>query len=471
MIGKPLIRKHRLAARLALYSSPLVLVGLAWGFIRLAGNLGLDMSWSGVDHSELESVRLFQEYLRIDTSYPEGNEILGAEFLARQLEAAGIEAHVERLGERNANLWAVLEGAQHQALVLHHHIDVEPVRNLEGWRHPPFSGALDPPFVYGRGAFDMKSIGIAQLMVTLELQRSGKPLERSLIFLATGDEERDSRMGTQRLLREHPQLAARFGTVLTEGGAVEAVAVSAAKYWGTDFFQKRFVDVWVCDSSRSRLEDLRTEVHGRAGRPRLPSPPVAAFFERYSASRDNPSFRRLLRRPEVMVRDFDFLFLPENVKSMLRDEVVAFPVEPDPEGGFQVRLILHLLPDSDFEDAFARLLADSLVGFSYSVDEQHGKVGPSPLGHPVFQTIEELMAEAVPEVDHGPLFLPWTATDARFFRGLGIPTYGFSPFWIVSGDAMKMKGQNERMPTPPFVEGVELYRRLVERLVLGSGAG
>ena len=59
----------------------------------------------------------------------------------------------------------------------------------------------------------------------------------------------------------------------------------------------------------------------------------------------------------------------------------------------------------------------------------------------------------------------WVATDARFFREAGIPSYGFSPFLILSSDSMKMKGKNERMAAPSFVAGVELYRGLVEQLV------
>ena len=110
-------------------------------------------------------------------------------------------------------------------------------------------------------------------------------------------------------------------------------------------------------------------------------------------------------------------------------------------------------------------MADSLWSFEYQVDVPHEPVAPSPLDHPVFRAIDDYMGEILPEVTHGPLFLPWVATDSRFFRQQGIPSYGFSPFWIVSSDTIKMKGRNERMAAPPFLEGVERYRKLIERLV------
>ena len=431
-----------------------------------AGRLDPDMSWHGVDFSKHEPVRLFREYLAIDTSYPDGNEIPAAELLARQLEAEGIETHLERLGSRNANLWAVIEGEDPQALVLHSHIDVEPAPEPEKWRHPPFGGVLEPPFIYGRGAFDMKSLGIAQLMSVLELKRSGQPLRRSLIFLATGDEERFSRLGTRWMIRHHPDLIARFYAVLTEGGAVEATDLTAVKYWGTEFGQKRFIDIWVCDERRGRLEALREEILAHSAPARPPSGQIARFLATYSSSRDNPLFRSLLAQPETMLLDADFQSLPPYLKAMIRNEIVAFPVTESPEGGYVMRLILHLLPDADLEEAWQELLPDGLSSYSYSVEIPHEPVVASPLEHPVFQTIQEYMGDVLPEITHGPLFLPWVATDARFFRQQGIPSYGYSPFWIVSSDTIRMKGRNERIPAGPFLDGVERYRELVKRLVL-----
>lgn len=466
MLSKPLVQTHRRRARVLLYLSPVVLGFTVWGLSRILGRLDPDMSWRGRDFSKYEAVQLFQEYLRFDTSYPDGNEIPGAEYLARRLEAEGIEAHVERLGSRNANLWAVVEGEDPQALVLHNHIDVEPAPQAEKWRHPPFDGVLEAPFIYGRGAFDMKSVAIAQLVSVLEVKRSGRPLRRSLMFLATGDEERFSQLGTRWLVRQHPELLARFYAVLTEGGAVEATDLTSVKYWGTEFGQKRFVDVWVCSGQRERLEALREELFGTAGPPGPPHDEVARFLAAYSSSRDNPQFRRLLSQPETMLEHADFDSLPPYLKAMTRNELVAFPVEQDPGGGYTLRLILHLLTDADLDVAWDQLLGDALSGFDYTLDVPHGKVAPSPIDHPVFQAIDEHMHDILPRITHGPLFLPWVATDARFFRQQGIPAYGYSPFWIISSDTIRMKGQNERMAAIPFLEGVERYRQLVEKLVL-----
>ncbi|MEO1366804.1 MAG: M20/M25/M40 family metallo-hydrolase, partial [Acidobacteriota bacterium] len=361
---KDLIQRNKTRARVVLYASPVLFLAILTFIIRNPPTADPKREWSEVDFLEFEAVRIFQEYLRIDTSYPDGSEIAGAEFLASIFEAEGIDVYVERLGERSANLWAELPGADPRALVLHHHIDVIPAGQPEEWRFGAFSGDIDLPFIYGRGAFDMKSVAVAQLMAMLDLARSGTRLERSLMFLATSEEERDSYLGTQRLLKLHPELRKRMWGVLTEGGAIEAVTVEDARYWGTEFNQKHFVDIWVCGSDRERLEDLRRQLHKRRTDRRM-TPALEEFFRHYGPTRDRPETREVMANPREMLerirtfpRDIDVTVVPPNIEDMMRARVVAFGVEDDPEGGYLVRIILHLQSDQLYEEVWDELIGD-----------------------------------------------------------------------------------------------------------------
>ena len=48
---------------------------------------------------------------------------------------------------------------------------------------------------------------------------------------------------------------------------------------------------------------------------------------------------------------------------------------------------------------------------------------------PIFDVIDELMKESYPTIPHGPIYIPWSATDARFFRIRGIPGHvGPAPY-------------------------------------------
>ena len=473
-LKRKLVHRHKKLARALLYLAPLVLWFTAAPAIREMSDLGIDNPWSKIDYDEFESFRLLREFIRIDSSYPDGNEIPAVEFLADQLEREGIEAQIQRIGERNANLWATLHGEDPRPLVLHQHVDVDPVLTPNRWQAPPFAAEYRKPYLIGRGAFDMKSVGIAQLMAVLKLRRSGAQLNRSVMILATGDEERDSYLGTQLVLAQHPEWAEQFWAVLTEGGAVEARSSEEVKYWGTEFQQKRFVSVWVCSSDRGRLEEVREDLGVRSGERRM-TEAARLFFPRYGPSRAREITRDLLSDPDRLLekirafpRDLEVPEFPPILEAQVRDQLYPFPVEKAPGGGYRFQAILHLLPDSEFETVYEELIGDELDGFTTSIDNFNDKVPASPIDHPVFLAIDEGIKGHYPGVDHGPLFVPWSATDARYFRQAGIPSYGFSPFLLVSRDNQSSKGANERIAAPAFIDGVRLYEDVVERLVVAD---
>lgn len=472
MLRKRLIQRHKTLARVLLYATPLLIAGALWAMVassRRGVDIGIDSSWLTEDYESIEVVQLFQEYLRIDTSFPGGNEIPAAEFLARHFEAEGIPVWIERIGERNANLWAILEGEDPAALVLHNHFDVDPLYDLDRWTHPPFGGVIEPPWIYGRGAFDMKSLTIAQLQAMLDLKRSGARLERSVIFLATGDEESgDSQLGAQWFIQQHPDLVDRFWGLLTEGGAVEAITLEDVRYWGTEFCQKRFIEVYVCDARADRLQGLRQDLLTLSdwlARPQIPDP-IRDFLKIYGATRGFEDFRAMMQAPESLLEDGASVFLPPRLKSSVRNELAPFPVVESPDGDHRLRVILHLMPGESLEGIWSEMRLDELLsGFTYTLDESHADGGCSDPEHPLFRGIDAFMKEHHPQWEHGPLLVPKSATDARFFRVAGVPSYGYSPFLILSTDSTKMTGPNERMPLPPFIEGVERYQDLVRHLV------
>jgi acetylornithine deacetylase/succinyl-diaminopimelate desuccinylase-like protein len=470
---------RRRSARAALWTTmAVVAVATAGAGLWLRGATApvRAFDWNRVDYAALPEVQLLQRYIALDTSDPDGDTLAGAELLAGELRRrAGIEAVIEPVGPHQANLWAVLPGDDPSALVLHHHIDVDPIIDLARWEHPPFGGEIDGPWIYGRGAFDMKSVAVAQLEAFIALANRGRRPSRTVILLATTGEETGSDLGTKWVLREHPELVSRFGVVLTEGGAVEGRSPEEVKYWGTETAQRRLLEVTVCDESRQRLESLRREIldSGRSGGRLRLAPEVAAFLERYAATRDRPDLRRWLADPARLLLDLRaFERQSPYLKSMFRDEALPNPVERAPGGGFRLRVYLLLLPGSDAAEAMAALLPPwRLHGLAVTVYDEGAALHGSPPDHPVMTEIGSVIHRRYPGVVAGPLFLPSTRTDARFLRTRGIPAYGFSPFMVLTPEVLllaRFGTANERIALPGFVEGVEIYRELVERL---AGAG
>ncbi len=460
-------RKIRLGTAAATAALMLLLVVGAW-IARRVAILNLDRSWTEVEWAALPEVRMLQEYVRVDTSPTTGSELAGARFLAQQLEAAGLETHIERLGERGANLWAILEGRRKEALVLHNHIDVYPAEDTDEWKHPPFAGVIDPPHLWGRGAFDMKSVSVAQVQALLALVASGRQPERSVIFLATGSEEVGSELGTRWVLARHPELVGRFWAVLTEGGIVEPVTREKIKYWGVEFAHKRIAEAWVCSQRREPLETLfeYLEEHRGSADATLTAE-VATFADHYAPSRQHRGYRRRLADLAATVdHPARAAELPPYLDAMLRNEVVPLPVQEDPGGGYRMKLVLRLLPGVELDSALPELLPGWVThGLALTVLPARGSAQGSPLDHPAYTGLIEALEEAYPNALVGPYFLPWNATDSRFFRAAGIPSYGFSPFLIFTTDTFRVDATNERIGLPGFVDGVALYIQAVERLV------
>ncbi len=467
-------RIRRASARTALYIALAVVtavLALLVVWLRAAVRLEPLADWSKVDYGALPEVQLLQRYVAIDTSLPDGDPTAGAEFLADLLRAGGVEPTVERLDAKSSNLWAILEGDDPQAVVLHHHIDVDPIRRAEYWIHPPFAGEIDGPWIYGRGTFDMKSVAVAQIEAFLGLARSGKHLSRSVILLATSGEETGSDLGMKWVLHRHPELVGRFWAVLTEGGAVEGRSPEEVKYWGTEVVQNRLLVVTVCGDGRPRLEALRGELlaSGRGFGDLTVAPEVAAFLDRYAPARDRAELRRLLADPRALIRDLpDFRRQPAYIQSMFRNEAVPFPVEEAAGGGFEMKVYLHLLPGADPDRALAELIPPwRLHGLTATVYDEGGADHGSPIDHPVMVAISEVVGARYPRVPMGPLFLPWTLTDSRFVRAAGIPSYGFSPFMVLTPEVLRVVQAdtvNERIALPGFVDGVALYGELLDRL-------
>jgi acetylornithine deacetylase/succinyl-diaminopimelate desuccinylase-like protein len=465
-------RRRRRAARIALYGSLVLVAGFAWaGVSYLTRPLQTRPAeqWLSRDFLSLPEVKLLQEYVRIDTSEETGDELAGARFLARQFAAAGIPTRIDQVGPRKANLYAWLDGEDPHPLVLHNHIDVSAVEPKD-WFVPPFDAVIELPWIYGRGVFDMKSVAIAQMLAMIELKKSGKPLQRSVLFLATSSEERGSRLGVRRLIQMHPGMVRNFWAVLTEGGVVETRARDDIKFWGTEFAQKHYADLVVCSDNREQLEGLRQMLKdiGPTETDLHLTPELRAVLKTYGATRDRDDLRDLLENPEEVLSDIAaFRKLPDYVRPMFRNEAVPFLVREAPGGGYQMIIKLQLLPGYGVESVRQKLVPDwMLFGLTYQVDEPPPPArGSSPLDHPVFEEIQETLSDQYPGIPAGPYFLAWTATDARFFRTLDVPVYGFSPFLVMNTDTLSVDKANERFAIPGFVDGVELYAKLVRRLV------
>lgn len=188
-----------------------------------------------------ETARHLQAYLRLETVNPPGNEGLAVDFLAGLLHREGIETLRLISPEGRPSLYARVKSGRPDAdaLVLMHHMDVVPAG--PGWSVDPFGGEVRDDRLWGRGALDIKSLGLAQLEAFVDLHRrmkAGEELVRDVVYLAVADEERGGGQGTRFVLERHGDLLGPIYAVINEGGSNRTV--NGRSLWtGIEISQKR----------------------------------------------------------------------------------------------------------------------------------------------------------------------------------------------------------------------------------------
>jgi acetylornithine deacetylase/succinyl-diaminopimelate desuccinylase-like protein len=166
---------------------------------------------------EAEALDTLQRYVRIDTSVPPGDVTKAADFLQGILEREGIPVKRYESGPGRTIVLARLKGSgPAKPLLLLHHMDVVPVDRAR-WSRDPFGAEIAEGKLWGRGAFDMKGAGVAQLYAFLALKRQRVPLARDVLLMAVPDEEIGGALGATWML-EHHLVDFEPEYILDEGG-------------------------------------------------------------------------------------------------------------------------------------------------------------------------------------------------------------------------------------------------------------
>src|SRR5688500_16232863 len=181
------------------------------------------------------AVELMQQYLRINTSNPPGNEIEAARFFKKIFDQHGIENEIFEYKPGRANIIARLKGnGSKRPIILLSHTDVVTAEPAS-WQVDPFSGVIKNGSIWGRGALDMKGEGLFHLMTMILLKQEGASLSRDVIFLGTADEEVDDEgslwmiANKAHLFKDAEYLLTEGGDNSLEGGSVKIVGVDVAE--------------------------------------------------------------------------------------------------------------------------------------------------------------------------------------------------------------------------------------------------
>ncbi len=434
------------------------------------------IDWDAVTE---EATQLLADFIRIDTSNPPGRERAACDWLAGLFRRDGIDeiafydaSDDSEFGADRMNMTATLSGdGSKPPLILLSHTDVVPVER-QYWDFEPFSGAVRDGVIHGRGAIDMKSMGVMELMAMLLIKRHRLPHARDIVYMALADEEAGGVWGVEWIEREHPELLdAEY--VINEGG------------WGNaEIFGTRRPS-FSCSISEKGPLWLRLVAEGRPGHGSVPHPDNALDRLVRALQRVQDWARPVTAVPELSgyfdrLHRHNILAEPtqaslkalagENLvaKAILTNTVSATTAKAGMKhnvipGVAEATLDCRLLPGQD-PDSFIEQVREVVADPKVSIETVYVSSTPASSAQTeLFAIIEDVLHDHIEEA----LVLPSVSagfTDSRVFRQHGITSYGFIPILLEQDEAMTVHGHNERISIENLRLGTQIIFETVRRI-------
>jgi acetylornithine deacetylase/succinyl-diaminopimelate desuccinylase-like protein len=439
---------------------------------------GVNMDW---DQLLKEAIHHLQEYIRINTVNPPGNEVEGARFFKKIFDAESIPCQIFEPSPGRGNLLATLKGSgKKRPILLLSHIDVVPVEK-ERWTVDPFAGIIQDGYLYGRGAIDDKSMGIMEMMALLILKREKIRLERDILFFATADEETGGRWGVQWAVENvSPLMESEYA--LNEGGYVILNETGAPDRYEISSGQKVVFQL--------QLKARGTSGHGSMPHPDNPNvklihgleavtkwetpynilPMVKEYFLRM-APKQPPDERKFFEDIEKGLSDPSFSArLTSNpiYNAMVRDTISLTILQ----GGSKANVIpsesnatldCRLIPGSSKKNFLKEIKRRLGEGIEVKGSMEGNPVSPSPFDTDLFQAIQKFARENDPDCPVVPLLLPG-ATDSRFLRERGMTTYDFCPFRMPEKEIFRVHGNDERIALENLRFGMKMLVEIIKEV-------
>jgi acetylornithine deacetylase/succinyl-diaminopimelate desuccinylase-like protein len=426
---------------------------------------------------------IYKQFIEIPSGFTTGSTTPVAEAAAARLKAAGFPDSDIFLGgasPKKQNLVVRYHGTgKRKPILLLAHIDVVEARR-EDWSLDPFVLTEKDAYFYGRGTGDDKAQAAIWIANLIQYKKEGFTPDRDIIVALTADEEGGGPFnGVDWLIKNHRELIdADF--CLNEGGHAEIVA------------GKHLVNY--LQVSEKYVMDFRLEVHNKGGHSSLPVPDNAIYrlaaaltrlsnfgFPLKTSEVTSAYFRKMSEvesgpiRPDLQKAsqsDQDAMqrvaALTPAWNAMLRTTCVATLLE----GGHAFNALPQLaaanincrvLPEDSPDyvaDTLTKVIADDQV--LIKLLDQPGRGPNSALRPDIFDAASRVTSKMWPGVVVVPDMVTG-ATDGRYLRVAGIPTYGIQGIFI-DRDDIRFHGRDERIYVQSFYEGQAFLYQLVKSL-------
>jgi acetylornithine deacetylase/succinyl-diaminopimelate desuccinylase-like protein len=431
---------------------------------------------------------IYKELVEINTVAPTGDTGKAADAMAARLRSAGFaesDIQVFKPAPRKGNLVVRLRGTgTHKPILLLAHLDVVEARR-EDWSFDPFKLLEKDGYFYGRGTGDDKFMAATFVSNLIRYKQEGYKPNRDIIVALETDEEIGDRdaVGIQWLIKNHRDLIdAEFA--LNEGGGVGLRNGKAIRN-NVQTSEKVFVDYTLevkNSGGHSSVPSRNNAIYHLAGGltrlgqfdfPIKLNETTSTWLKEGAATEDKQIGADMISvasgqaDPAAVAR----LSAKPVYNAQLRTTCVATLLGGGhadnalPQSA-QATINCRVLPGEPIDEVqktLVRVLKDDQISVIPALIDVQSPA--SPLNPEILGAIKQVTAQLWPGVPVIPT-MSAGASDGRFLRNAGIPTYGTSG---VAGDIddVRAHGKDERVLVKSFLEGQEYLYRLVK--VLSSG--
>jgi len=379
-------------------------------------------------------------------------------------------------------------------IIFLHHIDVVPAGDKRRWRYPPYSGAIAEGSVWGRGALDIKGLGIMHLFALsafTELAKE-KDLPYNFTLLAVSGEETGGHLGA-KVIVNHFFNELNAVLVLGEGGSGINDILPATRerpVFGISIAEK--VTLWL------RLSlDFETLAHGSVTPDEYPNQVMIEALGRLNNRIPQIKFNKASRRmfKEIGKIEGGFKgFVLQNINWIIFKPIVSrfFLNDPalyavsantititsicNPEVAHNqtaqsvvATLDCRLLASSEEEELIREirsLLKDKRIAIDVIENDVRSHV---TIPEYYFEVMEKAIKDVLPKARVLPIFFP-ASSDNNYFRSRGIPVYGINPI-VKNRDLLNLiHNFNERLPIDMLLEGQAVFEAFMRHLIVEKNA-
>ncbi|KAJ6309479.1 hypothetical protein OIU77_015276 [Salix suchowensis] len=378
----------------------------------------------------------------INTAQPTPQYQQSAEFLISQAKLIGLEFQSIEFVPNKPLILLKWPGSDPTlpSILLNSHTDVVTVEQ-DKWVHHPFGARLDSHGnIFARGSQDMKCVGMQYLEAIRRLKSSGFVPLRSVYLSFVPDEEIGGHDGAEKFADSDIFNSMNVGIVLDEGLAspgenYRIFYAERCPWWlvikatGAPGHGAKLYDNSAMENLLKSIESVR----------------------RFRASQFDMVKAGLKAEGEVISVNMVFL------KAGTPPTGLVMNLQPsEAEAGFDIRVP----PTADPESLERRIVEEWAPASRYMTFQfMSGRsvLTKTDSSNPWWNLLEEAVRKANGKLGKPEIFP--ASTDARYFRQLGLPAFGFSP---MANTPKLLHDHNEFLNQDEYLKGIRIYESIIK---------